>query len=59
MSFEVLCVPYFPADEAAALDDAARQMGTTPDVVIRDAVKFFAGECVPTHDAGADEKECA
>lgn len=57
MSFEVLCAPYFPASEAAALDEAARKMSVTPDELVRKAVGFFIDQCVPTqeNDAIPDE----
>lgn len=53
MSFEVLCATYFPASEAAAIDEAARKLSMTPDELVRKAVGFFIGQCVPTQEDDA------
>jgi len=51
MSFEVLCAPYFPAKEAEALEQAARAAHVSTSQFIREAVRRFSAQCVPTQGA--------
>lgn len=49
MELEILCTPEFTDDEMEEIDAAARSLGTTREDVIRQSVRFFASQCVPTH----------
>ena len=51
MSLDILCEVKFNQKEEAALDSAAKRLGMTKEEGVREAVKFFAGKCVPTHKA--------
>lgn len=51
MSLDILCEVKFNAKDQQALESAANRLGMTKEEVVREAVKFFAGKCVPTHKA--------
>lgn len=51
MSLDILCEVKFNAKEEMALDSAAKRLGKTKEEVVREAVKIFASQCVPTHKA--------
>ena len=51
MSLDIPCEVKFNQKEEAALDSAAKRLGKTKEEVVREAVKFFVSQCVPTHPA--------
>ena len=53
MALEILCRPTFSADEIAALDKIASELGSTREEVVRRAVSLFVSSCVPTHSRKA------
>lgn len=51
MTLEILCAPSFPENEAADLHKTASELGITTEVLIRNAVRAFVSQCVPTQKA--------
>lgn len=51
MSLDILCEVKFNPKEEAALDSAARRLGMTKEEVVREAVRSFVSQYVPTHSA--------
>lgn len=51
MQLEILCTPKFDSEESSAVDAIATLLGISREDAVREAVKFFAAECVPTHKA--------
>lgn len=48
MVLEILCTPDFSDDEIKDIEQAAASLGITPEEVVRNAVRRFAAQCVPT-----------
>ena len=51
MMLEILCVTSFTSREAVELEKAASELGISKEVLIRNAVRYFSAECVPTQKA--------
>ncbi len=51
MTLEILCAPIFPENEDADLHKTASELGVTTEVLIRNAVRTFVSQCVPTQKA--------
>jgi hypothetical protein len=52
MSIDILAEVKFTDKEEAALIEAAAALGKTKEEVVREAVRFFVAECVPTQKPG-------
>lgn len=48
MSLDILCEVTFPAKEDAALTRVAILLGKSKEEVVREAVRFYSSQCVPT-----------
>ena len=56
MNFEILCAPYFPAEEVDAIEQAAQKLNLTTEDFIRRAVQFFVNRCVPTQSLDGNDE---
>ena len=56
MNLEILCTPRLSKAEAATLDKIAATRNTTREKLIREAVRIFAAQCVPTHGKASTNK---
>jgi len=56
MSLEILCTPRLSKAEAAALDKIAAARNTTREKLVREAVRIFSAQCVPTQGRVASSK---
>lgn len=50
MPLNILCTPYFSAEESIALERVAQDKGLSRSQVIRAAVAYFYSKCVPTQN---------
>ena len=50
MPLNILCTPYFSADELIALENVAKERGVSRSQVVRAAVAYFHAVCVPTQN---------
>lgn len=48
MELEILCTPKFSKAESAELDRLAARLHTTREKIVREAVRDFSAQCVPT-----------
>lgn len=51
MSLDILCEVKFNERDGAELERAAALLGKTKEEVVREAVRLYAAQCVPTHAA--------
>lgn len=56
MTLEILCTPRLSKAEAAALDKIAAARNTTRENLVREAVRIFSAQCVPTQGRVASSK---
>lgn len=56
MSLDILCEVKFSAKDNAALDRAATLLGKSREDIVREAVRLYAAQCVPTHKRTPDAK---
>lgn len=56
MPLEILCTPRLSKAEAAALDKIAATLNTTREKLVREAVRIFSAQCVPTQGGAATNK---
>ena len=54
MELDILCTPSFSPEESKAIDSIALELGITREEVIRNAVKLFVAQCVPTQRKTAE-----
>lgn len=50
MPLNILCTPYFSAEESIALERVAQDKGLSRSQVIRAAVAYFYSKCVPAQN---------
>ena len=50
MPLNILCTPYFSAEESIELERVAQDKGLSRSQVIRAAVAYFYSKCVPTQN---------
>lgn len=48
MTMEILCTPYFTDTERDEINRCAEKVHMSAEKFVREAVKFFAAQCVPT-----------
>lgn len=59
MVLEILCTPEFSDDEVRDIEQIASDLRTTPEEIVRMAVRNFSAKCVPTHGGERGPHGCA